>query len=152
MNAKLIGIVCIFLSNTALSLPPDPNKTLLPNQFPVYTNGKIAINHPMPGFTKKLIPTNNAYTGNPGCYIACYSHIATQAIYAVGTNIYMIGQVRVPGTYVNRSCVPRNYQGQDISGLSQFKELCNTRIKACQDCWAGGDTGGWFGIQVPVAP
>jgi len=56
----------------------------------------------------------------------------------------------VAGFYQGGVCMPTNYAKQDISALSQFKQLCNKQINACKnsgDCWAGGDTGGWFGIQ-----
>ncbi len=60
-----------------------------------------------------------------------------------------MGQVRVKGQYVARICQPEGYQGKDISAAPMFKMLCSKSIPSCAagDCWAGGDTGGWFGIQ-----
>lgn len=127
----------------------DPNNILLPSPYPIYTNGSTVINHSMPGFTRKDLPTNNDYQKNPGCYIACYSHDASNGIYAVGGNIYMNGQVRVAGIYSDRICVPTGFDSGDISQAAKFKQLCSSAIKSCANgnCWAGGDTGGWYGIQ-----
>jgi hypothetical protein len=135
------------LAKSSLHIKDTANPTILPNPFPVYTDGRSVINHPYPGFTQKLLPTNNEYRKNPGCYVVCYSRQANGAIYSVGDNIFVKGQVRVPGVYANRMCVPIHYEGKNISALSEFKNLCNRKIKSCQDCWAGGDSGGWFGIQ-----
>lgn len=60
-----------------------------------------------------------------------------------------MGQVRVKGKYSKRVCLPHGYESKDISALQKFKSLCNANIPKCKEkgCWAGGDTGGWFGIQ-----
>ncbi|STX52689.1 Uncharacterised protein [Legionella busanensis] len=124
------------------------NQRLLPSPFPVYVipNSGV-VNHPYPGAMKVLIPTDNSYTGMPGCYIACYSH--SPGVYAVSPSISVMGQIRVQGSYSNRICQPQGYQNQDISAEQSFKDLCSNKIAACRSasCWAGGDTGGWFGIQ-----
>lgn len=145
MNKLSWSIFGIFLSFQVLA---DPNKDLLPSPFPVYVlpNSGV-VNHPSPGATKVLIPTDNSYTETPGCYIACYSH--EKGLYEVGPSISVMGQIRVKGEYVSRVCQPENSQGQDISADPMFKLLCAKKIPACADegCWGGGDTGGWFGIQ-----
>lgn len=126
----------------------NANKYLLPSPFPVYVIENYGvINHPYPGAVKRMLPTDNSYTQAPGCYIACYSHKA--GIYAVSSTIYVMGQVRVGGEYKGRVCQPDGYQNQDISAMSSFKKLCSRKITSCKniECWAGGDTGGWFGIQ-----
>lgn len=126
----------------------DPNQMLLPSPLPLYTQNGVVVNHPYPGFSPVQLPTNNDYTASPGCYIACYSHDAQQSIYRAGNNIYVNGQVRVAGDYNNRICIPTGYVNEDISKAVKFKQLCGARIKSCANngCWAGGDTGGWFGI------
>ncbi|MGQ3888421.1 hypothetical protein ACQUW5_05240 [Legionella sp. CNM-1927-20] len=124
------------------------NQRLLPSPFPVYVIPNAAVvNHPYPGAMKVLIPTDNSYTGIPGCYIACYSH--NPGVYAVSPSISVMGQIRVKGSYSNRVCQPQGYQNQDISAEQLFKDLCSNKIAACRNasCWAGGDTGGWFGIE-----
>ncbi len=126
----------------------DVNKSLLPSPFPVYILGNSGvINHPYPGAERALLPTDNSYTMTPGCYIACYSH--NQGVYPVASDIYVMGQIRVPGEYVARICQPEGYKGVDISKSDKFKFLCSEKLKECKNntCWAGGDTGGWFGIQ-----
>ncbi len=127
----------------------DPNQMLLPSPFPVYVQNGVVINNPQPGFSQAMLPTNNDYTAKPGCYVACYSHGAQHGIYRAGDNIYVNGQVRVAGNYNNRICIPTGYENQDISKAIKFKQLCSAKIKSCanNNCWAGGDTGGWFGIQ-----
>ncbi|WP_420324121.1 hypothetical protein [Legionella birminghamensis] len=126
---------------------PDANRNLLPSPFPVYViEGQAVINHPYPGALKVELPTDNSYTGQPGCYIACYSH--TAGAYAVSPDISVVGQIRVPGSYASRICQPSGFENKDISKEGQFKQLCSSKIPACKGgCWAGGDTGGWFGIQ-----
>ncbi len=122
---------------------------LLPENFTVYVKDNIVINHPAKGFEPRILPTNNEYLANPGCYIACYSHIANNSVYGVSDHIYVNGQIRVNGAYQNRICKPTGFEYSDISTEQSFKDLCNTKIATCNDrsCWAGGDTGGWFGIQ-----
>jgi hypothetical protein len=105
------------------------------------------VNHDYPGAMKVLLPTDNSYTASPGCYVACYSH--TKGLYSVGPNIYVMGQIRTKGKYIQRICQPEGFVNKDISAAAQFKQLCSEKIAACKDssCWAGGDTGGWFGVQ-----
>jgi hypothetical protein len=130
------------------SLDKTASKTMLPNDYPVYTNGSVTINNPAPGFDQKMLPTNNDYTANPGCYVACYSRTQESSVYAATRDIFVNGQVRVPGTYEGRICKPTGYEAADLSRESHFADVC-AKISTCKDkkCWAGGDTGGWFGIQ-----
>jgi hypothetical protein len=132
-----------------VSLAERASQQLLPENFTIYTDGIVTINHPVMGLTAKLLPTVNLYKGTPGCYIACYSHQQENSAYGVGNNIYVHGQVRIAGRYTGRICEPTNFAGKDISSEEAFKTICSGQIKTCTDrqCWAGGDTGGWFGIQ-----
>jgi len=126
------------------------NRVLLDKDFKVYTNGSMVINHPAPGFVEKVLPTNNDFSAAPGCYMACYSHNPDQAVYSVGENVFVVGQVRVAGSYEGRMCQPQSPDVADeVSPEQFFNNLCNrTFATACQDgCEAAGDTGGWFGIQ-----
>lgn len=95
------------------------------------------------------LPIANNYTASGGCYVACYSN--HQGVYQVGS-FGVQGLVRVPGRYTERVCQPTGWEGKDISAASTFKGLCNrTFTEACDGgCWAGGDTGGFFGRPVPV--
>ncbi|KTC79511.1 hypothetical protein Lche_1531 [Legionella cherrii] len=144
----LMGIQIFALNASTPKANPDVNKSLLPSPFPVYILGNNGvINHPYPGAEQAFLPTDNSYTLDPGCYIACYSH--NQGVYPVAENIYVMGQIRVRGRYVDRICQPEGYKGIDISTIGHFKFLCSVKIDACKNnsCWAGGDTGGWFGVQ-----
>lgn len=140
----LIVIVYVFLlAGCACQGIKDPvirqaNGTKLSNPYPVYMNG-----------AKKLLPVDNFYRYSPGCYIACYSHDAQNSVYGVGQNIYVKGLVRVNGLYIGRNCQPQGYFFKDISTIDYFSNLCQKRITTCKNdnCWAGGDTGGWFGIR-----
>lgn len=131
----------------------NPNRMVLPENYRVYVLGKTVLNHPapgpFPGFQAKVLPTVNFYKGDPGCYIVCYSHNATNGIYPVTNTIFVNGQIRVPGYYQGRVCQPYRYVNQDISKANALKYLCQKYIPSCQqgNCWAGGDSGGWFGIQ-----
>lgn len=125
---------------------PNPNQQILPNPFPVYVNGQTIINHPVDGFSRVDVPVDNSYTNNPGCYVMCYSH--EKGLYSVGNNIYAQGMIRVSGTYQNRICLPTDAGMADISAMQSYKDLCNEKISTCHgDCWAGGDTGGLYGMQ-----
>ncbi|WP_432808684.1 hypothetical protein [Pantanalinema sp. GBBB05] len=131
-------------------IPPIPpqDRILLPNPYKVYTNGSLVTNAPYRGATAKNLPIVNTFTGTPGCYVACYSRTATNSVYSVGDGIYVMGQVRVPGSYAGRICLPKGFEAADISAEFQFKRLCMEQLpKVCRNysCWAGGDTGGWFG-------
>ena len=150
MNTKfamMFGLLLI-ASTTAMADGEGANDALLPDNFAIYTDGTTVINHSLPGFTEALLPTINLYKGTPGCYIACYSHQKENAIYSMGDNIYVLGQVRIAGKYSGRICEPTNFAGKDISGDATFKTICTEKIQSCvgNHCWAGGDTGGWFGI------
>lgn len=130
------------------SLEYNPNALLLPSPYPVHilkNNG--VINHSVEGAQEALLPTDNTYTDTPGCYIACYSHKV--GVYPVSSTIYVMGQIRVGGAYAARICQPEGYKNTDISKSDQLKELCAEHFAACSNkaCWAGGDTGGWFGVQ-----
>lgn len=129
---------------------PSPNKNLLPNSFPVYSNGKVVINHRIPGFTEIKIPVDNSYDQNPGCYILCYSHQQKNSLYEASDDIYAHGMVRIAGKYdQNRMCHPTDAGNQDTSTMQEYQDLCNTKIKSCNGtCWAGGDTGGLYGMQL----
>jgi hypothetical protein len=158
MKTKLImalGMSFMFATPTIAEVTADPNQTLLPEAYTVYTDGTTVINHAAPGYNEKVLPTINLYKGAQGCYIACYSRQQENAVYSVGNNIYVLGQVRVAGKYNGRICEPTNYAGKDISADVTFKTICTEKVTTCANaqCWAGGDTGGWFGIQpVEAAP
>ncbi|RUR12626.1 hypothetical protein [Legionella sp. km772] len=152
MNKTLACILILFNACSFATLPTAPLPTsdteLLPSPYPVYViPNQAVINHPVAGASKSSLPTDNSYTDSPGCYIACYSH--NPGVYAVGPSIYVMGQIRVKGSYVNRICQPAGFLNQDISKAFSFKQLCSEKISTCtpNNCWAGGDTGGWFGIQ-----
>jgi hypothetical protein len=125
------------------------NDHFLPENFTVYLSGGQVINWNAPGTRPVVLPTTNLYREKDGGYVACYSRQEAESAYSVGGDIYVMGQVRLRGKYEGRIFQPRGYRGQDISALAKFKSICSANISACSDgtCWAGGDTGGWFGIQ-----
>ena len=128
---------------------PDPNRALLPATFKVYIEADVGVvNVPYPGLEERLLPTVNDFVGYPGCYVAAYSHRVDNSAYSVGEDIYVMGQVRVPGRYQGRICQPQGYEGVDISAQSEFGELFAEKlpVTCSAGCWAGGDTGGWFGL------
>ncbi len=120
---------------------------LLPENFKVYVKDERVVNRPYPGFIEKILPTVNKYMGNNGGYIACYSRSKQGSIYSVGGGIYVMGQIRLEGKYKGRIFEPKGYEGKDISAAQEFKDLCNETFPAAKGGgWAGGDTGGWFGL------
>ena len=130
-------------------IDPDPNKAILPTNFKVYFRDNVVVNVSYPGFEEKTLPTVSKFIGYPGCYVAAYSRRKEKSVYSVGGDIYVMGQVRVPGSYQERICLPVGYEKADISAVPQFKLIfAKVLPSACEEgCWAGGDTGGWFGIQ-----
>jgi hypothetical protein len=142
------------------NIPPDPpnnqveekipwyDKKLMPDFYVVYTDGtSMVVNHEYPGLKKVILPINNSYKQAPGCYIACYSKEKEGAIYPVGGGIFVMGQVRVPGSYQSRICRPKGYETADISAEDYFKKLCRKSLPNCKtdtSCWAGGDTAWCF--------
>lgn len=121
----------------------DVDRTFLPDNFPVYTNGHDLINHPLLDYKEKILPTNNDYKQTPGCYIACYSTDATASIYSPDDTSYLIGQVRVAGSYDGTSCKPIGFENKDISKVQKFSILCSASFAPCKGkhCWANGQTG-----------
>jgi hypothetical protein len=76
--------------------------------------------------------------------IACYTREA-------GSDIRVVGFIEeIPGHYKGRIFIPKGYP-DDISGEPYFKELCHEHlVDECPteiSCWAGGDTGGYYGFQ-----
>ncbi|MGB7712425.1 MAG: hypothetical protein WBL95_23320 [Microcoleus sp.] len=128
---------------------PNPNKAILPANFKVYVKDNVVVNVSDPGFEERTLPTVNKFIGDPGCYVVAYSHRKEKSVYSVGGGIYVMGQVRVPGSYQKRICLPVGYEKADIGADPQFKLMfAEVLPKAYKEgCWAGGDTGGWFGIQ-----
>lgn len=122
---------------------------MLPEDFKVYVgaDGSV-INSSALGYEERILPIINEYMGDGGGYIACYSHNKAGSIYSVGDGIYVMGQIRLQGQYMGRIFHPQGYKNQDISAAQELKDLCNQIFSACKgECWAGGDTGGWFGLD-----
>ncbi len=137
-NCYAILLLC-FASFSAVA---EDATDLLPNPLPVYISGSTRVLTPALGFTKKLLPIDNTYTGNPGCYIVCYSHDKDKSVYAVGGDVYVVGQIRVAGTKKFDSCEPQLAAGQVVSTVQAFKDLCNhTFSTACgNQCWGGSQS------------
>jgi len=142
-------VVCLF--SLILMLPVLAFAShMLPESFTVYTAGDTVANHSNGGSVGPVtLPTDNTFQDDPGCYVACYTK--DKGVYSVGGGIQVLGQVRVAGKYVGRVCRPTGNETSDISAMEEFKSLCNTTFATCENaeggCWAGGDTGGWFGIS-----
>lgn len=81
--------------------------------------------------------------------VAIYTRDPEAGLYSVGDGIYVMGQVRVKGEYVDRIFVPEGYRlGDEITRDPKILETCEKYIPDMQnDFWIGGDTGGWFGID-----
>ena len=127
-----------------------PSLVLILGTFNVYATGFDPSNPMlMPGSSRDIVIKNNVdFKGSPACYIACYSYQKQRSIYSIGHNLYVMGNIRVSGTYQGKVCKPTHFEDKDISKEVDFKQLCSKKIKACKSgqCWAGGDTGDGFGI------
>ena len=144
----MISVLCsnLLYAQAPNPTPINPNETLLPDNFLVYIHETHISRMPEPGYLEKQLPTINLFKGNPGCYLACYSHNPSAGIFPTGENTYLMGQVRVAGKYQGNTCEPMNFSGQDIRTLATFKALCALQIQNCKEnqCWADGETGLWF--------
>lgn len=146
VNGLGAGLLCgLLLTGSAARAEVDH---LLPLDYQVYVFDGGVVNHPGAGTHAVTLPTVNLYHGPQGGYVACYSHQKRGSAYSVGGEIYVMGQVRLRGDYDGRIFQPRGYRGADVSALPRFKRICRRSLWSCRHggCWAGGDTGGWFGI------
>ena len=122
-----------------------PTDYLLPEDFRVFSLEDIPVSHP---FGDKILPTFNDYKGPNGGYVAIYTNQREGSVYSVGGGFYVLGQIRVPGSYVGRIFVPDGYRlGDNITRDSELLKLCHKYLPDWTgDMWVGGDTGGWYGL------
>ncbi|WP_234300732.1 WGR domain-containing protein [Sphaerospermopsis aphanizomenoides] len=119
----------------------------LPEDFRVFTDDMDMVGiYPdgEQGVEERILPTVNQYTGADGGYVAFYSRDPAKAVYSVGGDIYVVGQIRLKGRYIGSIFHPEGYENQDISAVPEFKALCRQTFGV--EGWAGGDTGGWFDL------
>src|SRR5437868_5802912 len=103
----------------------SPTKAVLPDDLKMYYSNKAGLSKTnFKGATEKTIPTNNEYTDNPGCYVSCQSKNSKEGIYHVSDNVYMMGQIRVAGHFMNGLCVPKGYESKDLRRSKEFREQC----------------------------
>jgi hypothetical protein len=122
---------------------------LLPHNFRVFVGNHGVINHPVRGSERRILPTINHYAGKDGGYVALYSRNPNGAVYSIGNGIYVVGQIRVKGSYLGRIFYPEGYaKGDDITRDPKILKLCDQYFPEFKgEVWIGGDTGGWFGVQ-----
>lgn len=121
----------------------------LPRKLRVYRNeqGMVQLK-PGPDFAVKIIPNVNLFIEAPGCYIACYSTNPDKGVYPVSSQTYLVGQIRVKGSYQGPVCYPVNTTQPIFSNEPRLTELCSKTFKCIgNSCWAGGTTGQWFGLE-----
>jgi hypothetical protein len=148
MYRKISTIAAIVLLSLSGIAKAQEMNYWLPLDFKVYVGtDDSVVNWNAPGYSERVLPTVNRYKGTDGGYIACYSRNKEGSIYSVGDGIFVMGQIRLQGKYIGKIFHPIGYEGKDISAAQEFKDLCNQTFPATQGAgWAGGDTGGWFGI------
>jgi len=115
-----------------------PSGQSLPENFQVYVLNHQASTTPKYGSEPIIIPTNNDYRHNPGCYMVCYHRGA--GLYSPNNDdVFVVGQVRIAGLYDKKGIC------QPLHGKAYDESLCTQLFAACQhECWAGGDSGGWY--------
>lgn len=139
------AIAVIFSKQPWLSMIKGANTYIAIAFAVVYTILGLFLTCPSLAKKPTLMVSNTDFKGSPGCFIACYSHQKENSAYAIGNQIYVMGQIRVSGNYNDkRICYPTGFENKDISVAPQFIKLCGEKIKACDkgNCWAGGDSGG----------
>lgn len=126
---------------------PDSLPYWLPEDFRIFTNNQGTVGTNSGGgqnVESRILPTINLYNGADGGYLAFYSRYPAKTVYSVGGGNYVMGQIRLKGQYIGRIFHPEGYKYQNISAVPEFKALCRTMFGV--EGWAGGDTGGWFGL------
>lgn len=120
---------------------------LLPEDYSVFVSGDVVVNHPADGFEERTLPTVNHYLGADGGYMALYTASEEGSVYGVGDGIYVVGQIRVQGSYVERIFHPEGYgDGSDLTQDQELIDIAEQYFPAFRgEIWLGGDTGGWFG-------
>lgn len=120
----------------------------------VRSDGRISSEPTWPG-KPVLLPFDNMYHGEPGCYLACYTRKKSMGLYHAGNGYYTVGMIRVPGAYDARYCLPRHLSRTAIKNghlPKSYQSLCaNSFKKACggaNSCVVGPDTGGFFGRKL----
>ena len=125
-----------------------PNKMVLPDDFKIYQSEKVGLStKSFKGSTERTVPTDNEYKEAPGCYIACHSKHSKDAAYHIIDNVYMMGQIRVPGQYSDGYCVPKGLEHAKLTSSKDLKEKCTKSFPTqCENdsCWADGQTGNLF--------
>lgn len=116
-----------------------PSGQTLPENFEVYVLNQHASTTPTYGSKPIIIPTNNAYRHNPGCYMLCYHREV--GLYSPNNNdMFVVGQVRIAGLYDKKGiCQPLHHQPYDSALCVQYFSVCEKNT-----CWADGDSGGWY--------
>ena len=139
--------------------PLSPDTYTLPEEAPLFEwrpRGFVAsvknyrtYNDDPHGTLRSLVSS----TSNPGCYIACYTASKEKPhnlSYTTSEGALVLGQVRVSGNYLGSNCAPSGiWFESDLSSSQALKNICTKFFPECsetQDCWPGGDTGGWFGL------
>lgn len=126
-----------------------PEYNHLPEDFKVYVGADgSAINMPAPGYVERFLPVVNQYAEPNGGYIACYSKNEKTGVYSVGGGVFVVGLIRLPGKYIDRVFYPKGDETNDIGTEQALKDLCNETFPDSAPCWAGGDTGAWFGARI----
>src|SRR5208283_3045791 len=88
---------CAHVANIDKVRLPD-NYTVLPNQSENTLNNNQNV-------VRAILPVENSYQKNPGCYIACYSH-NPQGVYSISPTVFVEGLMRVKGSYEGVTCKP----------------------------------------------
>ena len=116
-----------------------PSGQTLPENFQVYVLNHHASTTPKYGSESIIIPTNNEYRHNPGCYMVCY-HPGSGLYAPNNDNHFVVGQVRIAGLYNKRGMC------QPLHGELFDKSLCAQFFSVCQEnsCWADGNSGAWY--------
>lgn len=124
---------------------------MLPEDFKVYVSNNPVMNYPNVRFEERVLPTFNHYKGADGGYVAIYSHSQEKAVYGVGGDVYVVGQVRMQGRYEGRIFVPSGFELEDdITQDTELLKICEMYFPEMKgQMWIGGETGGWFGIPGP---
>jgi hypothetical protein len=93
---------------------------------------------------KKLLEVPGNLPATRGA-VACYAHRDNGSTPAVA----LIEDL--PGRYDGRIFKPMGFEDVNLSESAYFKALCHeTHAAECPsetDCWAGGDTGGFYGLK-----
>ena len=119
----------------------------LPSDLNIYVPKKLVSLKPQEGFEQKQLPVMNHFKGEPGGYVAVYTHEANNSVFSITKDIYVAGLVRLAGRYHKNLFIP--FEANRSTQYSKNPRILDIVAQYFPElkgkCWVNGDTIGWLG-------